>query len=391
MGEIMETKKRNSILLWLAIAAFLFLGYQTYNMINQVIAKDAATSKVIGTSNQDMQRHPFSSNDVLNEHNFDDNHTPLNGQTEQLPPPSFTMASHSALTVTQKEYLRIVNQYELTKMKRQLLDEKEAIAKAHHRIASLNKKTQLIYGNKLLSRHDSDLNDLDESYLQNAYSDNHYQLKYIDFQKGKWSAVFLHHRQYYEVSIGAKLPDHSLVLDINHKGVTLLHNSKRTLFTFNGQVILPGGDSLHLAKTKLKNKQAAKTITEDDLVLNPSKRIEQKDEATTETTAKHKSSDWREQAELSNNLLFANKNPRGKPQGIFIPDYISPTRSEFALRRLKGSERTLPLRIHTRKVPAASRGVFLNNKSNDDNKKDIAVADKNMDSPLPVAIEKKSG
>ncbi len=32
-----------------------------------------------------------------------------------------------------------------------------------------------------------------------------------------------------------------------------------------------------------------------------------------------------------------NKNPRGKPRGILFPSHISPARTKFARRRLKGS------------------------------------------------------
>ena len=51
-----------------------------------------------------------------------------------------------------------------------------------------------------------------------------------------------------------------------------------------------------------------------------------------------------------------NKNPRGKPRGIFYPDYISPVQAKLARTATKGELRLLPFGNPMRKVPAASRG-----------------------------------
>jgi len=149
-------------------------------------------------------------------------------------------------TAQQKAYLKMVNQYELVKMQRRLLEERAAIAAAQHRIAALNQQTR------------------DIAIEMNAMMDHpqpkHFQLTYVDRQSGRWSATLNQGGRYYHVHVGSMLVDGSTIKNINRRGVLLEKGDSREHITFNGVSIMRNPPAVkkpeikkHTASANLEN------------------------------------------------------------------------------------------------------------------------------------------
>ena len=291
VAKMMQMDKKQTALLVLTISAFGFLGYQIYALVNdditphnlqQRVQANAVAVPVEKNPNQSLmlvKRKPAeaakvhlakdaqsSSEATVKSEPQEPAETSVPAIKPIVPAPSHSvaptlvahhetaegqpvtnhdiarMAIHSMshpyheqqplfykvpLAGTQKEYIRIVNAYELAKMKRQLLDEEAAIAEARHRIAKLNERTSEISGNA-----DQGFYNLSTSNIET--NEARYALSYVDNQNGQWSATLKRGKQYIEVQQGSELPDGSTVESVNQQGVVLSHHDKRFRITFDG-------------------------------------------------------------------------------------------------------------------------------------------------------------
>ena len=120
----MQMDKKRKTLLVVTLVAFGYLGYQIYGLVSRDV------------SNRAMVAHAYPA-------------SPLQAASAapievRVPQAQRSVPKRQPLVKRQKTYLKIVNQYELVKMKRRLLEEEASIAEARHRIAVLNKQTREI-------------------------------------------------------------------------------------------------------------------------------------------------------------------------------------------------------------------------------------------------------
>lgn len=196
----MDTKQKS--LLILTVAALGFLGYQIFQLVDRditespIVAETTVTAPVaplnpVVKKPMSMQSQPQQQTDTLNQ--------------------------------GQHAYVQMLNQFELVKLHRQLLDEEAAVATAQNQIAQLHSQTAKITGP-----------DSDNSALSGEPT-----LNYIDQQNGQWSATLHIGTVYQSVSRGSILSNGYQVIDISHQGVTLQKNQSRELLTFDGVTQLP--------------------------------------------------------------------------------------------------------------------------------------------------------
>jgi len=209
----MHKDMKQKTLLVLTILAFGYLGYQVYGMVKSDIGGPVMLTPTVANA-------------------AEPNHTTQASMNNEDAPKPATLDA-APLASGQKAYLDMVNQYELAKMKRRLLEEKAAIAAAENRIATLKHQTREI--DNSLNGSSEVMNDADV----NAHHHAGYQLSYVDQQKGKWSATLNRNGRYYPVRPGMELADGSKVLSINRSGVTLVNGDDREKVTFEGVVTLP--------------------------------------------------------------------------------------------------------------------------------------------------------
>lgn len=206
---MMDTKQKS--LLILTVAALGFLGYQIF----QLVDRDITESPVIVESTAS----PLPSSSVASAQPM------IQKQAMPLQKKLLIQGSSDNLSQRQNEYVQMLNQFELVKLHRQLLEEETAVATAQNQIAQLHSQTAKITG---MNADDS-----------NASDSPAFALNYIDQQDGEWSATLHIGSNYQSVTCGSLLSNGYQVVDINHQGVTLQKNQSRELLTFNGITALP--------------------------------------------------------------------------------------------------------------------------------------------------------
>lgn len=147
----------------------------------------------------------------------------------QLPP-------QPVMTAEQANYLRLMQQYQMLKVERLIVEEQAAIAGAKERIARINETAMKYGGDTGVSA--------SLSQPMNAEAGG-YRLMYIDFQKGRWTATLNKAGQYMEVTEDTTLIDGSRVLAIDQQGVTLAQGDKKYYLTFYGAMALPSDSPLY--------------------------------------------------------------------------------------------------------------------------------------------------
>lgn len=221
----MQMEKKQFVVIFFTIIAFLFLGYEVFRLVSDDIDIKFETKN-------DPVNQMHSS--VMRKVDPDPNPTPAPIQTSAPTHPliekkATLFAGSSQKTENYKKtYMELINLYELAKMKRQLLEEEAAIAEAQQRIAEINKSTERINhaGIPLVSA------------SSNQSNTSSYLLSYIDKQNGQWSAVLKKDGVYQTVTAGSLLPDHYQVISINEKGVILKNKNQQVMVTFNGTMAL---------------------------------------------------------------------------------------------------------------------------------------------------------
>lgn len=234
--EVFMDAKQKSLLV-LTVAALGFLGYQVFQLVNKditetpVIAEQQASASVQDGDNSNglaMTTHAPAS--IVPSQNV---HATVSAAVEAATssPTIQNTPTSQSLTQGQHAYVKMLNQYELTKMHHQLLDEEAAVANAQHQIAQLNKSTAQLTGS---------------SAMPVGFSDDQgssFSLSYIDQQNGVWSATIHDGSEYQSVNIGSRLSNGFQVIGIDHQGVILAKGSVRELLSFNGIDMLPASPS----------------------------------------------------------------------------------------------------------------------------------------------------
>lgn len=251
----MSMDKKQKTMLVITIIAFGYLGYQIYGLM----AGDIDDSPQVAES-----AHPYSMHTTYRDAK-EPNHTTLASTVmpQEQAKAAITL-QQAPLEAGQKAYLNMVNQYELAKMRRRLLDEQAAIAAAQHRIAVLNKETREVNGNlKDLKENNNDVS------LVSGDHPGQFQLSYVDRQAGHWSATLNKEGRYYPVHIGSKLVGGSTITDINRQGVTLRMGDKQEKITFDGIKIFPEKRSTNIKLSMLNKNPKAIRLAVADSVAQP--------------------------------------------------------------------------------------------------------------------------
>ncbi len=264
----MAMDKKQKGLIALTVVALGFLGYQVFQLVSGDMSQnvDSAVPSLAYNGGSGITSQPTQ-------------HTAWQPQQEtplqrKLKTPTFSMknavsaapktnkpkAVPAAATVTeqpaaglagvmqrnQQAYLKMINEYELAKMQRQLLDEKTAIATAQNKIIALNQKNRAL-GAKVPTT--------TTAGLMSDTSEQPFRLSYLDKQEDQWSATLSRGDEYQQVTLGSLLPGDYKVTDISHQGVVLQKDSTRQMITFNGVVNLPDAAVVQRVQDK-----ATKTI-----------------------------------------------------------------------------------------------------------------------------------
>ena len=204
MNIITKLNIRQRVMLVLTILAAMFLAWQIYNFVHSNSATVSAPRPAVVTGAPAVQAPPALA--------------PI-PQVRPLP----ADLANPALNNHQQEYLNLVREYQVTKMKRQILEEEAGLANAQKRIADAGKNGPLPY--------------IDTFGGDNLANSNSYRLTYLDRQAGQWTATLGINGQYIEVHTGSRLPDGSRVIVINSRGVVLqLASGKNLTVGFQGSV-----------------------------------------------------------------------------------------------------------------------------------------------------------
>ncbi len=145
-----------------------------------------------------------------------------------LPPPQAvnhlppTVATNPYAEMEQQQYLDLVRQYQLTKMKRQILEEEAGVANAQKTIADASKgQASPVSGSSSFNGYAARLR-------------TGYQLAYLDRQAGQWVATLNQNGQYIEVREGSSLNDGWQVISITRSGVILSNGERQRTLGFQG-------------------------------------------------------------------------------------------------------------------------------------------------------------
>ncbi len=218
MNIITKLNIRQRVMLVLTILAAAFLTWQIYNFVHGN-SPLISPPKTMGAKTSAPVSMTASKTVTLA--------TPAKAENNTFSPvvqPLPTELAASDLSPRQQEYLNLVREYQITKMKRQILEEQAGLANAKKRIADAGKGNVVVAG-------------YDNSFAENPLPLSNYQLMYVDRQAGQWTATLNQGGQYIEVHLGTRLADGSIITSIDEKEVTVRSVSGRTSeLSFPGSV-----------------------------------------------------------------------------------------------------------------------------------------------------------
>jgi len=245
----MQVDVKQTSLLALTVAAFGFLGYQIYQMVSTDLLQSESTSaystsvtytnsakavRPVSVARAERQPDPGTTalhterperlEDLQNAHDVGR----ATVYSESRPVTHEPALFHAPLLKSQQEYLNIVNQYELAKMRRQLLEEQAAIAETKRKILEINTQTQKLQATVISAAGNSATNSVSIPY----------QLTYLDQQDGQWSATLSNAGRFFEVTVGTSLPGGIVVESVDKNGVVVVDHKKRLRLSFDGLVAL---------------------------------------------------------------------------------------------------------------------------------------------------------
>ena len=196
----MDNKKK--IVLVLTVCAFIFLAWQLYDLFgSKPVVREQALQKKAAIVHGALSSKKTVSRPTL---------------AKVLP-----KRANQPVPVTQKKrYLSMVEQLEVYKLQREVLDQKLAIAKAQKAIAQVS-----------LANRGFEPSSMSLTLHSNATP---LRLSYIAFQGGQWVATVEISGRFQSVHTGDKLLDGSLVVAINESGIMLEKLGRKVALTFSG-------------------------------------------------------------------------------------------------------------------------------------------------------------
>lgn len=224
----MKLDKKQTIILIITIAAVLFLIWQIYDMFSSDTVAAVTTTTHPNTLSSTKAKTITATQTTKHGTSFKvvpkkakDNITPK--LAKQLP--RALQIEQQELAAAQQKFIEISQQVELAKMERQLLNEEAGIASARQKIATLTSKSSA----------NSDITT--QATLPNS---GLWQLVYIDFQHGHFSAVINRDNQYLTVEAGTHLNTSDKIISISKNNLVVSHNKQKYRLNFNGMSPLHG-------------------------------------------------------------------------------------------------------------------------------------------------------
>jgi hypothetical protein len=238
--------KKQKVLLVLVVLAFGFIVWQLYGIFgggSPAVKNQAATNT---TSIVTKTQQPAV---VQQQRSIPPVQQPASAV---VAPKERSVADISSLAEggsTQSQYVQIMNQYQILKMKRLLLEEEVAIASARQRIAELNSKTVELGGSvdegaDVAGAGAGGFSDMDgsasagEDVVSGEGSKIIGKVVYIDSQDGQWHATLNYRGKFTEVTVGSELDGGVQVIAIDKSGVVLKKGSRLTKLTFSGSQVI---------------------------------------------------------------------------------------------------------------------------------------------------------
>ncbi len=237
----MALDKRKKILLPLIILASGYIAWQFYHLI---FSKDS--SKVIfeSTLKHSEKVHPdyvpyaahHENEKTLEELSSTKTTLQSSAKLSPLRIEKKSKESQPVITAEQSEYLRLLNRYNLLKLKHMLLEEEAAIAAAKQRIIKSRSEIASMGGDSvLLGEKDFDRED-DEARSV-------YELVYLDYQGTGWNALLNRGGRFFEVHQGTRMVNGDQVISVNKEGVILKQKDQLFLVNFDGSRLISQDDS----------------------------------------------------------------------------------------------------------------------------------------------------
>lgn len=161
------------------------------------------------------------------------NQNETDGQNVQVghaaPPSPQNLALLAESQQMQQQYIQLVNEYQLAQLQQKLAQVDSQIA-----ASKLTTTKSLVELKKLQPLLGSDIGGPSVQATTAGGSTSNvpqgYQTMYVGEVSGKWQAMLSSAGQYFQVSVGMRLPDGSVVSQINSRGVVLTNISGTPIF-----------------------------------------------------------------------------------------------------------------------------------------------------------------
>jgi len=140
--------------------------------------------------------------------------------------PTGAAALNPAVSSSQTEYLRLVNEYQMAQLQRMIAEDNEAIAVAKRNAAQALSDTMKLAGSSTVLNSGS----------SDSQAPDTYALIYTGQQAdGQWAATLKKNGQVYDVIVGKQLADGFRVASVDENSVLLKGDAGKLLVTFAGQ------------------------------------------------------------------------------------------------------------------------------------------------------------
>lgn len=202
--------------------------------------------------------------------------TPVPAQRPAAPPVMRQYSIQAPMTRQQMEYLRLVNRYQIIKMQRLVADEEAAMYASRAKIAELHQQMSKYSGTST----NNNLFGTSGSSMSIGY-----QLMYIDYQNGAWTATLNQSGRFIEVHVNDVLPDGARILKINQNGVVVRKWNRNYLLNFYGTSLLRNYPAPIMRPTPLQAMHYPVSyplpVTNNSTIIPPANNISQNTTAAT--------------------------------------------------------------------------------------------------------------
>ncbi|MFN7097793.1 MAG: hypothetical protein ACK4PR_09595 [Gammaproteobacteria bacterium] len=162
-----------------------------------------------------------------------------NDQTIQVgheaPPSPQNLAMLAQSQQMQQQYIQLVNEYQLAQLQQKLAQVDAQIIAS--KLTTTKSLVQLKQLQPLLGSDNGTSMTGTTSTAPSNNTSQGFQTMYVGQTSGKWLALLESGGQYFQVTVGMRLPDGSVVNQINSRGVVIVNNTGTSIF-------LPMGKSL---------------------------------------------------------------------------------------------------------------------------------------------------